>query len=529
MHRKNWKDSNGSDRAWSDYRVKLLGALESYGELFAVRLLALEAASDAVSAKRFVDAERLVDMVFSTNHLVKSAENRQFEGEAIVALLVNLLSYNSHSQSVEHLAWDVHSSLLSSYGKVNRFVMELEFAIGSAVYSKSLSMRREGLIANSIEHLQSASRRFGSGGGVGRDLAFMAMRLACGTGLGGQCIDSAAAVISNPSSDVEDYFFSSHWMGKALWRSGSFLKAAEVLLRGADRAVNSELKDHSSLILEDLNLAGLIYSDLMLWEKTLEVRSLIKKATKIFDLPESSHREILAWTAGAIRSGAFEVAAELSSNSSRNSFDSKESSDFFVIFSRALSSYAKVRSNLETGVSLDMAMSDLVAHLNKDSTALSSVFLDRVSVDVFIREISDYRRRQIIDTYRSSVFNFEPSELYVRLEQLKNDIEKYQLYCKVYSFQVTIPTSDNGTCSTNDTRTMLSYAAALRNVYARAPESERSQVDSKFSTHLDIADAQLRTLLSLSANSYERKSALPSVFEYRNTNGMAILGSELSR
>lgn len=530
MHRKVWKNSGGSDAAWAAYKLKLDEALSAHISYFSVRLIALEAASDALLVARLGDAEVLADALFSTNNFMQSSENRQFETEALVSLLVNLLSHNSHSASVARLAWDVHGYLLSSLGRLNRSVLELEYAIGAAVVSKSLTLRQSGQIQEAVESIASAASKFGSSSSVGRDFEFMTARLSCSTGLQKHCLNSVDSVIGNSNSSKADQYYAFRWKGQSLWQRGSFIKAADTLLLGSSLAIDAGLVEKSKLILDDLKLAGRIFTDLMLWEKSIKVRDLIVKMTKTFGVSARFRPEILVWTGRAIRSGAFEVAAELSSGLSEGSATAKSGADSALFYTRLISSYARFRANLESGDDLDKAIEGFARAKTKNQNLVVANAMDDELVADIVSEVTEYRRRQVLNRYRDHLSGISADNLNVRLAQLSSDFKKIKIFCKNLYDQSSRSVSGEQRCSSEFARTLLRYSGALRRVHGRSFNSEVTKVDSSFVVRLDSLESQLRTLLSSDRGAFVDRFVAPAnVFEYRNSSGMALLGKELSR
>jgi tetratricopeptide (TPR) repeat protein len=530
MHRLAWKRSNKSESAWINYKERIHASLSSHVSQFGIRSIALEAATDAVASKRFSDAETVADSIFSTNKLLESIENRQFETEALVALIVNLLAHNPFSISIERLAWDVHGALLPSFGRLNKFVMEIEQAIGSSVYAQDLAMRRDGSLGKAFEILWRASSRLGSQSVVGRDLGFMAVRLSCGIGMHLQCVSSASSIINNPSSNSTDQYFSSRWKGRSLWQNGSFLKAAESLLKGARTALQASLNEQSALIIEDLKLAGLIFTDLMLWERAIEVRGLIKKSSQFFALRDQAQPEIVAWAVEALKARAFEVAAELSSGLYSESGVSSSKSGPFELYTRLLSSYARVRSNLESEENLNSRMREWVARGAKDKNFSRLNAVEGVSFSNLIQDVSRFRRKQILDRYSGGIADVKSAELKDRLDLFRKDMSDYQLYCNKSVIDAGFAKVSDESCAPRFARAMLRYSTALRSAYHRALVVDGSQLDPQFVVGLDGAVVQLRSMLGASFNgSGGRGNSGLSVYEHRSASGMALLGSELSR
>ena len=268
----------------------------------------------------------------------------------------------------------------------------------------------------------------------------------------------------------------------------------------------------------------------MLWERAIEVRGLIKKSSQFFALRDQAQPEIVAWAVEALKARAFEVAAELSSGLYSESGVSSSKSGPFELYTRLLSSYARVRSNLESEENLNSRMREWVARGAKDKNFSRLNAVEGVSFSNLIQDVSRFRRKQILDRYSGGIADMKSAELKDRLDLFRKDMSDYQLYCNKSVIDAGFAKVSDESCAPRFARAMLRYSTALRSAYHRALVVDGSQLDPQFVVGLDGAVVQLRSMLGASFNgSGGRGNSGLSVYEHRSASGMALLGSELSR
>lgn len=522
MHRSLWKSSNGSNESWDRYNMKIHEVLSSFSSMQGVRLIAIEAANDALDHKRYSDSEQITDLIYSTGRYGDSGEDRQYEVDAIISLMVNLLAREPQSNSGERLSRDVHKSFIAILGRFNQKIKELETSLASAAYAKSLVLRRSGDLPASVGTLRQAAETLGQESPVGRDLSFMAARLSCETGMVSLCLDLAEVVLSNSSHAERELFFASRWKARILWERGSFLRSSDLLSKGAEMAIATGQREYADMALSDLLKAGEVYADLSLWESSLKIRNLVRKTSQT---STDVRGAVLGWAIRAISAGAYDVAAQLSSgfadgvNSNSGKYAREPAADFAV---RLVSSYARYRSKIESAMELDRVFAEFSKYLQNGSKLTDFAHLNERSKLELLAEIVEYRKSEILRHYRSRLSGLRLNTLKTELRELRLDMNRAELYC---GLDLAADGFSKGACVSDFSMAFLEYLNALKTGYDRAGVSQRDDLSPQFGAELELVGVELRAaLVADESNIRSRTRFRQQPYDHRSSNGMAGLG-----
>lgn len=496
--RSRWKRSSRSSIEWENYYKAILSLVSDFSGIKLVRQIALEAATDALSLERYQDSQRLADAVFSTLSTLKSDEDRQFETDAIVSLMAMLLARQPTTESTELLAWDMKTQFLPSLGRLNRSYRELESSLAAAAQSKSNVLRARGDFLAAVERLRTAASRLGQESVVGRDLMFMATRLSCTTGLDDQCLALSAFIATAQPYAPEDRFVAARWRSAVLRSRGRLLRAADTIREAAEDAVSSDRNDIIALAHADLLEAGRVYSDLHLWKKAIEVRSVLVKIAPRVNRLRKTVASVVDWSLKAIDQGSFVVAAELSSglNASpgggiANSFATAER--FEPVFADLVVGYARYRSRVGTAEELDQVLTGLSGLYRSATEKRLGTAIYSSGRYRFIDEVISFRYREILGSYKAS--QPEARQNSDRLLLIRSDRQKVTTFCDL--------------ARTRSMRSLPTDAACLSNFSALALDVlEGMQRSSRLGMSRESSAAELTNLRDIDSLSRSLKAAL---------------------
>lgn len=496
MLRDRWKRSSRSPSDWLRYHEAMLDLLRDSSGVKTVRQIGLEAATDALTLGRYQDSQSLVDVVFSTLSALGSDEDRQFETEAIVSVMAALLARQVTRESTELLAWDMKAQFLPILGRLNKSYRELEWSLAAAIQARSNALRSQGDILGAFDLLHSAAIRLGQESVVGRDLMFMAIRLSCTTALDDQCLSVAANISTAPPYAAEERYLAARWRAAVMRSRGRFLSAANVIVDSIDDALLSERVDMISLAHSDLLEAGRVYSDLFLWSKTVDIRSLLAKIAPRLNRSRKTISSIIDWSLKAIDSGAYVVAAELSSGlsalASRDGASLRTNADLIEpLFVDLVGSYARYRSRVGTADELDQVLIRLSGLYRQQLGKQVASVVSSSGRDQFIDDVISFRLREILKSYK--VYSIGRQENVSRLASIRSDRQKVKVYCEMERSRAIRVLPSNRACLSEFSSLALNIVEGMKRTSRLSLSAEPSggQVES-----LQEIDALARSLKS---------------------------------